>query len=142
MTLAWFLHDFSPGVGPPAIILAEALMTTLTELHCVACRPDSPTITPEQLAEFQPQIPDWTIVERDGVPRLERVFRFRRYADAVRFTNAVAALAEQEGHHPAILLEARSVTVSWWTHAIRNLHLNDFIAAAKTDHCYRELTAA
>ncbi len=117
-------------------------MTTLTELRCVACRPDSPPVTPEQVAEFHPQIPEWSIVERDGAPRLERVFRFRRYADAVRFTTAIAALAEEEGHHPAILLEARSVTVSWWTHAIRNLHVNDFIAAAKTDQRFRELTAA
>ncbi|MCS6802688.1 MAG: 4a-hydroxytetrahydrobiopterin dehydratase [Chloroflexota bacterium] len=116
-------------------------MTALTELRCVACRPDSPPVTPEQIAALLPQIPGWTIVERDGIPRLERVFRFRRYADAVRFTNAVAALAEEEGHHPTLLLEARSVTVSWWTHAIRNLHLNDFIAAAKTDRCFERLAS-
>lgn len=116
-------------------------MTTLTELRCVACRPDSPPITPEEIAALMPQLPEWRIVERDGIPRLKRAFRFRRYADAVRFTNAVAALAEDEGHHPAILLEARSVTVSWWTHAIRNLHLNDFIGAAKTDRCFATLRA-
>ena len=117
-------------------------MTSLTELRCVACRPDAPAATPAQIAELQPQIPDWAIVERDSVPRLERMFRFRSYADAVRFTNAVASLAEEEGHHPAILLEVRTVTVSWWTHAIRNLHLNDFIAAAKTDRLFREMASA
>jgi 4a-hydroxytetrahydrobiopterin dehydratase len=118
------------------------MMTTLADLHCVACRPDAPAVTPAQIAEFHPQIPDWAVVERDGVPRLERVFRFRRYADAVRFTTALAALAEEEGHHPAILLEVRTVTVSWWTHAIRNLHVNDFVAAAKTDRLYHEVTSA
>ena len=42
-------------------------------------------------------------------------------------------LAEEEDHHPAILLEWGRVEVTWWTHKIGGLHKNDFIAAAKTD---------
>jgi len=48
-------------------------------------------------------------------------------------TNRVGALAEAEGHHPALLTEWGRVTVTWWTHKIRGLHRNDFIMAAKTD---------
>ena len=47
--------------------------------------------------------------------------------------NQVGALAEKEGHHPALLAEWGRVTVTWWTHKIRGLHRNDFIMAAKTD---------
>jgi len=54
-------------------------------------------------------------------------------ADALAFTNRVGALAEAEGHHPALLTEWGRVTVTWWTHKIRGLHRNDFIMAAKTD---------
>jgi hypothetical protein len=53
--------------------------------------------------------------------------------DALAFTNRVGALAEEEGHHPALLTEWGRVTVTWWTHLIRGLHRNDFIMAAKTD---------
>ncbi|GIW09150.1 MAG: putative pterin-4-alpha-carbinolamine dehydratase 1 [Dehalococcoidia bacterium] len=116
-------------------------MTSLTEQKCVACRPDAPAVTPQEREQLLPQIPQWRLVEREGIPRLERVFRFKNYLDALEFTNRVAAAAEEEGHHPAILLEWGKVTVSWWTHAIRNLHLNDFISAAKTDRIYDQLVA-
>ena len=49
----------------------------------------------------------------------------------------VGALAEEEGHHPALLTEWGRVRVAWWTHKIRGLHRNDFIMAAKTDEAYR-----
>jgi len=90
-------------------------------------------VTAEEIAELKPQIPEWDIVERDGIPRLERTYRFKNFAEALEFTNRVGALAEEEGHHPAILTEWGKVTVSWWTHKIKGLHRNDFIAAAKTD---------
>jgi 4a-hydroxytetrahydrobiopterin dehydratase len=82
---------------------------------------------------LKPQVPDWAIVEREGIPRLERVFSFRSFAEALRFTNRVGALAEAEGHHPAILTEWGRVTVTLWTHKIGGLHRNDFILAAKID---------
>jgi 4a-hydroxytetrahydrobiopterin dehydratase len=72
-------------------------------------------------------------VERDGVRRLERVFTFANFADALAFTNRVGALAEAAGHHPALLTEWGRVTVAWWTHKIGGLHRNDFIMARKTD---------
>jgi 4a-hydroxytetrahydrobiopterin dehydratase len=64
---------------------------------------------------------------------LERLFHFPSFADALAFTNWVGAIAEDEGHHPALLTEWGQVTVTWWTHKIRGLHRNDFIMAAKTE---------
>ena len=108
-------------------------MNALADERCTACRKDSPRVTPDEIAELSPLIPDWMLTERDGVPRLERVFRFPSYAASLAFTQRVGELADAEGHHPAILTEWGRVTVSWWTHAIRNLHRNDFVMAAKTD---------
>jgi 4a-hydroxytetrahydrobiopterin dehydratase len=108
-------------------------MSTLQESTCTACRADAPRVTEEEIAELKPQVPDWQIDERDGIRRLERVFRLKDFAQALEFTNKVGALAEAEGHHPALLTQWGSVTVTWWTHKIRGLHRNDFIMAAKTD---------
>ena len=108
-------------------------MSELQGMKCVACRGGEPQITPEERARVRPQVPEWQVVEREGIERLERTFTFKNFVEAVRFTNAVAAIAEEEGHHPAILTEWGKVTVSWWTHKIRGLHRNDFIMAAKTD---------
>ncbi|MGB0386886.1 MAG: 4a-hydroxytetrahydrobiopterin dehydratase [Ardenticatenaceae bacterium] len=108
----------------------------LTEMKCVVPRRGTPKVTDEQIAEYKPQIPEWEIVERDGIPRLVRVFKFKNFVQALAFTNKVGALAEEEDHHPALLTEWGSVEVTWWTHKIKGLHLNDFIAAAKADQLY------
>jgi len=111
-------------------------MDQLTQLKCTACHKGEPTVTDEEIAEFGPQVPDWSILEVDGVKRLERVFRFDNFVHALAFTNKIGELAEEEGHHPALLTEWGKVTVSWWTHKIGGLHRNDFIMAAKSDRAY------
>jgi 4a-hydroxytetrahydrobiopterin dehydratase len=108
-------------------------MGGLINEKCSACRRDSPRVTTDDIRELKPQIPEWALIERDGIQRLERVFRFTNFAEALNFTNRVGALAEEEGHHPAILTEWARVTVTMWTHKIRGLHRNDFIMAAKLD---------
>ena len=108
-------------------------MTDLVGMKCVACRGDEPQATDAEIAIYQPFIPEWKIVERENIKRLERMFRFKNFVQAVAFTNKVAEIAEQEEHHPAILTEWGKVTVTWWTHKIKGLHRNDFIMAAKTD---------
>jgi len=115
-------------------------MTELSRMRCEACRAGAPHATPAEREEWLPQIPRWEVVERDGVERLERVFRFPDFAGALSFTNEVGALAEEEGHHPALLLEWGRVTVTWWTHKIRGLHRNDFVMAARTDALRPEAT--
>jgi 4a-hydroxytetrahydrobiopterin dehydratase len=105
----------------------------LVRAKCVPCRGGEPTLTDEEIAKLRPEVPEWSLVEKDGIMRLERVFKFRNFAEALAFTLRLGALAESEGHHPAILTEWGRVTVTWWTHKIRGLHQNDFIMAAKTD---------
>jgi 4a-hydroxytetrahydrobiopterin dehydratase len=105
----------------------------LAQMTCVACRRDAPAVTDEEIAELRPQVPEWELVELDGIRRLQRVFPAEGFAGALAFTNRVAALAEAEGHHPALLTEWGRTTVTWWTHKIRGLHRNDFVMAAKTD---------
>src|SRR5947209_4594322 len=114
-------------------------MPPLLQQRCVACQAGAPTVTDEELAELKPQIPDWNVVERDGIPRLERTFKLKNFAAALDLTDRVGALAEEEGHHPAILTEWGKVTVTWWTHKIRGLHRNDVVMAAKTDQLNADL---
>jgi 4a-hydroxytetrahydrobiopterin dehydratase len=111
-------------------------MRTLAQQKCVACRRDAPTLTDEEIAQLRPEVPEWDLIELDGVKRLRRVFSFDDFVQALDFTNAVGVLAETEGHHPALLTEWGRTTVTWWTHKIRGLHRNDFIMAAKTDRLY------
>ena len=117
-------------------------MDPLVKMTCEACQRGAPTVTAEESHQLHAQVPEWALIERDGIPRLERDFAFRNFADALRFTNGVGALAEEDAHHPALVTEWGNVRVTWWTHKIRGLHRNDFIMAAKTDELLaREGTA-
>tara|TARA_B100000676_G_scaffold276222_1_gene296967 strand:+ start:82 stop:420 length:339 start_codon:yes stop_codon:yes gene_type:complete len=108
-------------------------MSDLVKQKCEACRADAPRVTDDELPDLLKQIPDWQPITTDSVLKLNKVFNFNNYAEAISFTNKIAELAEEEDHHPAILLEWGRVEVTWWTHKIGGLHKNDFIAAAKTD---------
>jgi 4a-hydroxytetrahydrobiopterin dehydratase len=110
--------------------------TELRQQHCVACQPGQPALTVGELRQLLPQIPEWRIETVGGISHLTRAFTFPDFAAALAFTNRVGALAEAEGHHPALLTEWGRVTVSWWTHAIGGLHHNDVVMAAKTDEAY------
>ncbi len=105
----------------------------LSEQVCEACRADAPRVSDDELKALLREIPDWAPVVREGILQLERVFTFSDFAQALAFTNKVGALAEEAGHHPAILTEWGKVTVTWWTHKIKGLHKTDFILAARTD---------
>ena len=113
-------------------------MSELKTLQCVPCRGGDPTVTEAELQEYLPQIPEWVVVERDGINRLERRYKFKNFREALTFTGQVGELAEAHDHHPALLTEWGGVTVTWWTHKIKGLHRNDFIMAAKTDEIFTD----
>lgn len=108
---------------------------------CTACRKGAPVVTKDEIEQFMPQLhPDWKIVHRDGIPRLERVLSLQNFVQALEVANAIGEVAEEQGHHPALLVEWGFLTVTWWTHAIANLHRNDFIMAAKTDRLVNQVS--
>jgi 4a-hydroxytetrahydrobiopterin dehydratase len=111
-------------------------MNDLAEMKCVRPRSGESPLADEQIAELHIQVPDWQIVDRDHIQQLERTFKFKNFVQALQFTNQVGEVAEAEDHHPALLTEWGKVTVTWWTHAVKGLHRNDFIAAAKTDQLH------
>lgn len=114
-------------------------MTDLLEQKCVPCTGSLPPATEEEINTYKQQIPDWEIVTENSELHLQRVYKFADFKTALSFTNSVGEIAEAEGHHPGLLTEWGKVTVTWWTHAIKGLHHNDFIMAAKTELLFREL---
>jgi 4a-hydroxytetrahydrobiopterin dehydratase len=108
-------------------------MNKFASLHCSVITAATPELNEDEIGLYQVQLPNWEIYQKNGEPRLEKVFLFKDFKQALDFTNRVGQVAEAENHHPAILTEWGKVTITWWTHKIRGLHLNDFIMAAKTD---------
>jgi amidase len=68
-----------------------------------------------------------------GVLQIARAFAFPAYSRSLGFANAVAWIANTEGHHPDLEVSYRECVVNYTTHAIDGLSENDFICAAKID---------
>lgn len=111
-------------------------MEDLANMRSESVRKGDKPLSDSGIAELQPQIVAWEVIEVDGIKRLQRVFEFKDFQGALAFTNKVGQIAEAEDHHPALLTEWGKVTVTWWTHVVKGLHKNDFIMAAKTDILY------
>ena len=107
-------------------------MNDLATSSCEACRIDAPIVSDNEASILIKEIEGWDLIN-DGIKKLKKEFSFSNYSDSVDFSNKVADMAEQEDHHPQIILEWGKVTVIWWSHKIKGLHKNDFICAAKTN---------
>ncbi len=113
-------------------------MPDLHEKVCVACLPDAEPASMDEIQEFV-DTSDWQLIEDDGGPQIFRKYEFDNFAQALTFTNMVAEIAEEEGHHPKIIIEWGSVSVLWWSHKIKNIHINDLILAVRCDERYASI---
>jgi 4a-hydroxytetrahydrobiopterin dehydratase len=102
-----------------------------TKQKCVPCEGGVPRKTSAEVDEALRSLQGWAA--QDGKTRIHRQYRFEDFVHAMRFVNALAALAESEGHHPDFTVHWNTVDVTLWTHAIGGLSDNDFIVAAKLD---------
>lgn len=108
----------------------------LKTMHCSRIRKEEAPLSEGEVNRYLEKVSEWSVVEKDGIPRLEKRYKFKDFKEALAFTNRVGEIAEEQDHHPLIATEWGRVTVTWWTHVIKGLHLNDFIMAAKTDELY------
>lgn len=76
----------------------------LNEQKCEACSFDAIALTKEEQQSLLLQLSDWHLIERDDIPQLEKVYKFKNFKQAWAFSNKIAELAEEEFHHPSICL--------------------------------------
>ena len=105
----------------------------LKKMSCYKCTVGSPIISIDEANRLIQFVPSWTLNNREFPHTLTREFMFKNFTDAVKFSAKIAELADEQDHHPKLIIEWGKVSIFWWTHSIKGLHLNDFIMAAKTD---------
>jgi 4a-hydroxytetrahydrobiopterin dehydratase len=105
----------------------------LASQTCVPCRGSVPPLKGAELRVIQQQVPLWSVVNEH---HLTRTFTFPDFKQALAFVNRVGEIAEQQGHHPDILLAWGKAEITMWTHKIDGLTQSDFIMAAKIDQLY------
>ena len=105
-------------------------MGELAELQCVPCRGGVPPLSAPESQRLLAKLSGWAIVENH---HLRKGYDFSDFATALQFVNAIGALAEEQGHHPDLVLRWGHVGVEIWTHKIHGLTESDFILADKID---------
>jgi 4a-hydroxytetrahydrobiopterin dehydratase len=103
----------------------------LYQKHCVPCEGSVPALTRPKNLEFLKEVNQWQLI---GDSALEKILLFKDFKEAIAFINKVAEIAEEEGHHPDMLLFGwNKLKISLSTHSIDGLSDNDFILASKID---------
>ena len=103
----------------------------LTDKKCIPCHGGLPALKKKNAEIFLKKVDDWAL--SNDATKITKQFKFKNFVEAMKFVNKVAEIAEQEAHHPDILINWNKVTLELTTHAIKGLHENDFILAAKID---------
>lgn len=89
----------------------------------------SDLIPASELKTFLKQVPVW---EHDK-KKIERVFEFDDFTEAIDFVNQVAEIAEESEHHPDIEIKFNKVKLVLTTHSKGGLTELDFELAEKID---------
>ncbi len=109
-------------------------MTELAKRTCIPCKAGVPPLAGDELADLASRVSGWNVVQGHHI---EKSYTFPDFVSALEFVKAIGALAEEQGHHPDILLRWGNVKVTIWTHKIDGLTESDFILAAKIEKIER-----
>jgi 4a-hydroxytetrahydrobiopterin dehydratase len=74
---------------------------------------------------------DWQVAA--DAKSIKRALKFKDFYRTMSFVNALAHIANTEDHHPDLEVGYNYCRVTYSTHAIGGLSMNDFICAAKLD---------
>jgi len=102
----------------------------LLSKHCVPCEGGTTPLTRAQAERYLSAVPGWSLAEGKTLS-IARELKRKDFADVMAFANKMAAIAEEEGHHPDFCVSWNKVKIELVTHAIGGLSENDFIIAAK-----------
>ena len=106
--------------------------SALRDRRCKACEGDVEPLSRAEAERLLAELPDgWRIDERGA--EIAKDFEFRGFQRTIGFVNAVAWIANEQGHHPDLEVGYRHCLVRYSTHAIGGLSDNDFICAARIE---------
>jgi 4a-hydroxytetrahydrobiopterin dehydratase len=110
--------------------MSAPIKDELLNKKCVACEGGIPRLSHDEAEALLAGVSGWSL--NSNGERISRSWVVKNFTAGIDFFNKVAALAEEENHHPDLHLEGfRNVKIVIWTHAVGGLTENDFILAAK-----------
>lgn len=107
-------------------------MSDLKQKHCESCEGIGEALTEKQIRNLMPQLDKQWLCDA-AHQQIRREFRFDDFHETMAFVNGLAWIAHHENHHPDLEVGYNYCHVTFMTHALKGLSLNDFICAAKID---------
>ena len=104
-------------------------MIDLTSKKCFVCEVGGLPLSQQPVEKLLLEVRGWSADAE--FKKIFKKWKFTDFKTAMAFADKIAALAEEEGHHPELRVAWGEVKVSLWTHAVGGLSENDFILAAK-----------
>jgi len=102
----------------------------LAEKKCASCQHLGAPLEKAEIDRLMPELRGWTV--ENGL-RLVKIYKTLDFAESLALANKIAEIAEEEGHHPDLLVRWAQLKIDLWTHVIHGLSESDFILAAKID---------
>ena len=99
--------------------------------HCVPRKGKDAGVDAGAAAGYLKDLPGWAKASDGG--SIAKTFKFDDYFHTMAFVNAVASIAHREDHHPDLEVHYDRCVVSYSTHDVGGLSLNDFICAARVE---------
>lgn len=106
-------------------------MNPFTNKQCREYSKQESSLNLSEIEENRNHTPEWQYWAPEN--QLERVYRFDSYADTIAFVNQVAQIADEQNHHPEMIVSYNRCKICFFTHSVNGLTENDFICAAQID---------
>jgi 4a-hydroxytetrahydrobiopterin dehydratase len=105
-------------------------MTELTSQQCSNLSTDDPALNNDEVTALLSQLePGWQLNTEQQT--ISFSYSFKNYYQTMAFVNVIAQIAHQQNHHPDLLVSYNRCIVTYSTHSVGGLSINDFICAAK-----------
>ena len=108
--------------------------TPLENRRCIVCNDTTPGLNASEVEQMLTQLSGW---QRSGDKQISKTYKFKDHYETMAFVNALVWISHREDHHPDLAIGYNSCQVTYWTHTVNGLSINDFICAAKVDALIR-----
>lgn len=105
---------------------------SLKDKQCIPCQGGVPPLEEEKKVELLGELHKrWQLSE--DKKRISCVYPTLEFKHAMELAQKIALLADEQWHHPELLVAYDRIEIAIWTHKINDLVESDYIFAAKVD---------
>ena len=106
--------------------------------HCQHRNSEADRLDADVVQSYLELINGWSLDDGNEVDSISKQIQVEDFDAALALALKLGNLADQQDHHPQLIIEWGKVKVSWWTHSVGGLSENDFIMAARVDQLINE----